>query len=75
LKNRLKILQKNNKISATFLFSNATLKSFKITDIIDGDYDEIIRPEQCNSQFIITSIIALISKSCGKYDCNHFAMV
>jgi hypothetical protein len=39
------ITNKNNKICATFLFSNATLETLDIKDIIDGKYDETIFPE------------------------------
>ncbi|MCX6230849.1 MAG: hypothetical protein NTZ33_04840 [Bacteroidetes bacterium] len=39
------ITKKNNKFHATFLFSKATLENIKITDIIDGVYDEKIKPE------------------------------
>jgi len=39
------ITKKENKFHATFLFSKATLKNLKITDLIDGAYDEKIVPE------------------------------
>jgi len=39
------ITLKSNKICATFLFSNATLETLDINDIIDGEYDERILPE------------------------------
>lgn len=39
------ITKKDNKFHATFLFSDATIENMKIVDIIDGDYDEIIKPE------------------------------
>lgn len=39
------ITRKDNDFQATFLFSRATLPELGITDIIDGKYDEIIRPE------------------------------
>lgn len=35
----------NKKIHATFLFSGAKYPELGITDIIDGEYDEIIRPK------------------------------
>lgn len=38
------ITKKDNKFSATFLFSKATLENIGITDIIDGAYDERIPP-------------------------------
>ena len=38
------ITKKDNKFSATFLFSNATLDNIGITDIIDGAYNERILP-------------------------------
>jgi len=39
------ITKKNNKFHATFLFSKTTLENLKITDIIDGNYEEKIIPE------------------------------
>ena len=39
------ITKKNNKFQATFLFSKAIIENVKITDIIDGCYDERIMPE------------------------------
>lgn len=39
------ITRKDNKFYATFLFSKETLKSLRITDIIDSSYDEIIIPK------------------------------
>ncbi len=39
------ITKKNNKFHATFLFSTAKIDNIKISDIIDGDYDEKIKPE------------------------------
>ena len=39
------ITRKDNKFQATFLFSKETLKNIRITDIIDGGYDERIIPE------------------------------
>lgn len=39
------ITKKNNKFQATFLFSKETLNNIKITDIIDGSYDERILPK------------------------------
>lgn len=39
------ITKKDNNFHATFLFSIATLENIKITDIIDGGYDERIIPE------------------------------
>lgn len=39
------ITKKNNKFHATFLFSETSLDSLDITDIIDGDYDEKIIPQ------------------------------
>lgn len=38
------ITRKNNKLFATFLFSEATLENIEIKDIIDGKYDERIDP-------------------------------
>lgn len=40
------ITKKSNKICATFLFSKATLDTLEINDIIDGEYDERIIPEE-----------------------------
>ena len=39
------ITRKSNKLHASFLFSQTTLPDIEITDIIDGTYEEIIRPE------------------------------
>lgn len=39
------ITRKDNKFHATFIFSNETIENLKITDIIDGGYDEKIIPE------------------------------
>lgn len=39
------ITRNDNKFYATFLFSKETLKNIRITDIIDGGYDEKIIPE------------------------------
>ncbi|MDP3432800.1 MAG: hypothetical protein Q8T04_07535 [Bacteroidota bacterium] len=39
------ITRKDNKFYTTFLFSKETLKSLRITDIIDGGYDVKIIPE------------------------------
>lgn len=37
--------RKSSSIFATFLFSKATLPNIEISDIIDGNYDEIIMPK------------------------------
>lgn len=39
------ITKQNNDISATFLFSKATLQNIAIDDIIDGNYDDRIIPK------------------------------
>lgn len=44
-KNSGDITKKDNKLFVTFLLSKKTLENIDITDIIDGTYDEKIRPE------------------------------